>query len=55
MPRGGANVNRRRSRRPVGAAAETRPNMRDEQLLNTLGREGWEIAAATHQGFVMKR
>jgi hypothetical protein len=28
---------------------------RDEQVLNMLAREGWELAGVTPQGFIMKR
>lgn len=28
---------------------------RDEQNLNLMAREGWELAGVTHQGFIMKR
>ena len=33
----------------------TQSYIRDEEILNQLGREGWEVVAATHQGFLLKR
>lgn len=33
----------------------TQSYMRDEQYLNQLGREGWEVVTATPQGFILKR
>jgi hypothetical protein len=41
--------------RVIRPSAYTQSHTRDEQILNQLRREGWEVVTAPHRGFLLKR